>query len=312
MAITRYLMIGEEDEYGVEALNFPETVDPETASIDPAGDDKLIYEGMGGLDRRAGLGVYSTAGDITIPLDNLVSGWFFKWALGGYEVSGTVGSYTHIFTPQMTANMQSFSARIGKDIMEHVFLGNVVSSINIEVDSEWALMTVSTVGAKDKRAELAETVDYTEGLFYTAPMASLTQDGTDKSAEVNSLSLTIDTGADVESSQGFGSRFPTKAMRGSTLVEMELTLSFDSDEELINFWGGADGPSTTDIQEFAYTLSFGDEIDFIFPRVVYTTSGQPAEGRDGITQTLTARAMYDDVSKVGPIQISMTNDKESY
>lgn len=312
MAITRYLMIGEESEYAVEASEYQETLDPESASFDPAGDDKLIYAGMGGLDRRAGLGVYSTAGDIIMPLDDLSTGWFWKWALGGYEVTGSGDSYTHIFSPKLGGLMQSFSAKIGKDIFEHVFLGNVVSSISVAVDNEWALMTISTVGAKDKKSTLETQLEYTEGVYFTAPMASLHKNDTDKSADVNSLTLNIETGANVEDSAGFGSRFPTKAFRGEMVVSIELELGFDSDEELLDFWGENDGPSTTNIEEFGYTLSFGNNLDFIFPRLVYTASGQPAEGRDNITQSVTARALYDDVNKEGPIIISLTNNKESY
>lgn len=319
MAITRYLKIGEESEYAVEASEYAETLDPESASIDPAGDDKLIYEGMGGLDRRAGLGVYSTAGDITIPLDDLATGWFWKWALGNYEVTGTddgegniTAPYTHIFSPATTPLMHSFSAKIGKDIFEHVFLGNVVSSISLEVANEWALMTVSTVGAKDKKSTLEQNIEYTEGTYFTAPMASLRKNNVDISASINSLSLSIETGANIEDSAGFGSRFPTKAFRGALVVNLEAELGFDSIEELIAFWGDNDGPSTTNINEFSYTLSFGDNLDLIFPRLVYTASGQPAEGRENITQSVTARALYDDVNKEGPIIVSLTNNKESY
>mgnify|MGYP001230979856 CR=1 FL=1 len=319
MAITRYLKIGEESEYAVEASEYAETLDPESASIDPAGDDKLIYEGMGGLDRRAGLGVYSTAGDITIPLDDLATGWFWKWALGNYEVTGTddgegniTAPYTHIFSPATTPLMHSFSAKIGKDVFEHVFLGNVVSSISLEVANEWALMTVSTVGAKDKKSTLDENIEYTEGTYFTAPMASLRKNNVDISASINSLSLSIETGANIEDSAGFGSRFPTKAFRGALVVNLEAELGFDSVEELIAFWGDDEGPSTTNIDEFSYTLSFGDNLDLIFPRLVYTASGQPAEGRENITQSVTARALYDDVNKEGPIIVSLTNNKESY
>lgn len=319
LAITRYLMIGEESEYAVEATEYAETLDPESASIDPAGDDKLIYEGMGGLDRRAGLGVYSTSGDITMPLDDLATGWFWKWALGNYEVTGTddgegniTAPYTHIFSPATTPLMHSFSAKIGKDIFEHVFLGNVVSSISLEVDSEWALMTVSTVGAKDKKSTLEQNIEYTEGTYFTAPMASLRKNNVDISASINSLSLSIETGANIEDSAGFGSRFPTKAFRGALVVNLEAELGFDSVEELIAFWGDNEGPSTTNIDEFSYTLSFGDNLDLIFPRLVYTASGQPAEGRENITQSVTARALYDDVNKEGPIIVSLTNNKESY
>lgn len=319
MAITRYLMIGEESEYAVEASKYPETLDPESASIDPEEDDKLIYEGMGGLDRVAGLGVYSTAGEIVIPVDDEATGWFWKWALGGYEVTGTddgdegtKAPYTHIFHPQLGGLMDSFSAKIGKDIFEHIFLGNVISEIQIEVDNEWALMTVSTLGAKDKKGTLTDDLNYTEGMLFTAPMASLRKNDDDKSASVNSLSMTIETGANIEDSAGFGSRFPTKAFRGGTVVELELELGFDTTEELLTFWGDDDGPSTTGIEEFDYTLSFGDNLDFIFPRLVYTGSGQPAEGRDNITQSLTARALYDNEEKEGPIIISMTNNREEY
>lgn len=323
MAITRYLMIGEESSYAEEATKYDETLDPESASIDPEGEDKLIYEGMGGLDRTAGLGVYSTAGEIAIPLDDLATGWFWKWALGGYEVTGTeedngedgttvTKPYTHIFSPALGGLMDSFSAKIGKDIFEHVFLGNVVESISIEVESEWALMTISTLGAKDKKSILESDLEYTEGILFTAPMASLTKDKEDKSASINSLTMSLETGANIEDSAGFGSRFPTKAFRGSMLVELEMELGFDSEEELLSFWGDNDGPSTEKIDEFGYTLSFGDNVDFIFPRLVYTSSEQPAEGRDNIVQSLTARAMYDDKEKEGPVIVSITNDKESY
>lgn len=313
MAITRYLMIGEEQEYGVEAQNYTETLDPESASIDPAGDDKLIYEGIGGLDRTVGLGIYTTSGEISVPLDDVATGWFWKWALGGYEVSGDAeNGYTHIFTPKPGGLMPSFSAKIGKDIFEHVFLGNVIESIELEVDSEWALMTISTIGAKDKKSTLQDRVEYTEGKMFTAAMASLTKNGEDKNASINSLSLSIETGANIEDSAGFGSRFPTKAFRGPMVVELELELGFDSVEELIDFWGDEEGPSTSKVNEFGYTLSFGNNLDFIFPRLIYTASGQPIEGRDKISHTLTARALYDDKTGEGPLIISLTNNKPSY
>lgn len=348
-------MIGEESSYAEEAKEYPETLDPETASIDPEGEDKLVYEGMGGLDRRAGLGIYSTAGDITLPVDDLATGWFWKWALGNYEViapdddngeddndngddggngggdnggddggeddsgdSGgstlteSSGKYTHIFSPSTEALMDSFSAKIGKDIFEQVYLGNVIESIELEMEDEWALMTVSTLGAKDKSGTLSDDVEYTDGMLFTAPMASLSKNETDISPSINSLGMTIETGASIEESAGFGSRFPTKAFRGSLLVELELELGFDSPDELITFWGEKDKPSETTIEEVEYTVSLGDNLDFIFPRLVYIGSEQPAEGRDGIVQTVTARALYDDKNKEGPLIISLTNDKESY
>src|SRR5699024_1007591 len=96
---------------------------------------------------------------------------------------------THIFSPELGGLMHSFSAKIGKDIFEHIALGNVVESISIEMESEWALMTVSVLGAKDKRSTLEAEIDYTDGNLFTAPMARLSKGDTDVSPDVNSLSL---------------------------------------------------------------------------------------------------------------------------
>lgn len=305
-------MIGEETEYAVEATEYSETLDPESAALDPESDDKLIYEGMSGIDRIAKLGVYSTSGSITLPLDDLATGWFWKWLLGGYEVEGTEPSYTHIFTPKRETLMPSFSAKVGKDFIEHTFLGNVIESVELAVENEWALLTINVLGAKDKKSTLEENIEFTEGNVFTAPMASLEKNSTDISASISAMNLSIETGADIERGQGFGSRFPTKAFAGSLVVNIELTLGFDTEDELITFWGGSDGPSNENIDEVEYSVHFGDNVDLTFPRLVYTASGQPAEGREGIEQTVTARALFDDTTKEGPILVSLTNGKESY
>lgn len=310
--ITKYLRYGEETDFGQETSDYAETVDPTTASLDPAGDDKLILEGIGGLDRVAGLGVYSTAGDIGIPLDDQATGWFWKWALGGYEASGDAGAYTHTFTPQLGGLMTPFSCAVGKDQFEHVFTGNVISEISLEADAEWAALSVSVMGSKDLRATLVEEVDYTEGHMFTAPEGRLVSGQSDRSADVNSVSLSISTGADVTTSAGFGSRFPTKATRGSMEVSMELSLAFDSMDELERFWGETQGPSTDNIEEESYTLSFGDSIDIVIPRTVATSVGQPADGRGTISQSVTLRGLYSETTRSGPVEVHLTNDRESY
>lgn len=314
-SIVRYLRVGEESAYATEAATYSETLDPSSAALDPATEDKLVWEGIGGLDRRAGLGVYTTEGDITLPLDDTATGWFWKWALGGYSVSGTTPSFTHMFTPQQGATMPSFSAAIGKDITEHIFLGNVVSSIELAAESEWAELTVSTVGAKDKKGPLQEQVTYTDGQLFTAPNGTLVRGGspgTDLSVDVNSVTLTIETGANVEDNAGFGSRFPSKASRGGLMASLEIQLAFTSTDQLVAFWGGSDGPSTDTITEDQFTLSFGPNLDIAFPRLIFTGAEQPAEGREAITQTLTGRGLYDDGSGDGPVSVSLTNDRETY
>lgn len=310
--ISKYLRFGEESAFGQEAANLPETVDPTSASLDPAGDDKLIHEGMGGLDRVAGLGVYSTAGDISIPLDDAATGWFWKWALGGYEVSGSADNFTHTFSPQLSGLMTPFTCAVGKDLFEHVFTGNVISEISLEADSEWANLSVSVVGSRDLRGDLVDDVVYTEGHMYTAPEGRLVSGQTDRSADINSVNLSISTGANIEDSAGFGSRFGSKATRGSMEVTLELSLAFDSMDELVRYWGGSDGPSSDTITEESYTLSFGDAIDIVIPRAVATAVEQPADGRGTITQSVTLRGMYSETTKTGPVEVHLTNNRESY
>lgn len=310
--ITKYLRYGEESTFGQETTNYAETVDPTTASLDPAGDDKLILEGIGGLDRTVGLGVYSTAGEIALPVDDVATGWFWKWALGGYEVAGTSGSFTHTFTPQLGGLMTPFSCAIGKNQFEHVFTGNVITEISLEADSEWASLSVSTVGSRDKHAALTDDIEYTEGVMFTAPDGRLVSGQTDLSADINSVSLSVSTGASIENSAGFGSRFPTKGERGSMEVALDLSLSFDSMDQLIQFWGSSTGPSTDTIVDESYTLSFGDALDIVIPRTVATNVEQPADGRGTITQSLTLRGLYDQTTRSGPVEVHLTNARESY
>ncbi|MGP4041896.1 phage tail tube protein [Gracilibacillus sp. D59] len=318
MAITRYLQVGEESEYGVESTNYNATIDPESADIESEDDDKLIYEGMSGLDRIASLGVYSTSGSFSMPVDSILSGYFWKWALGGYAVTGTddgtgnmVAPFTHEFTPERGGTLPSFSAKVGKDIFEHKFFGNVIESIELEIESEWALMTVSTLGAKDEKGTLTEPT-FNEGEVFSAPECTLDKGSTDISAKVQSASLSVETGANIEDGQGFGSRFPTKAFQGSMVATLELSLQFEDMTELEAYWGSATGPSIDTLQEFAYTLHLGVDYDITFPRMVYTAANQPSEGRDHIVQTVTARALFDQATGTGPIQVSVTNDKDTY
>lgn len=312
MAITRYLKIAEEKEFGEKASKDDRfTLDPESAEIDPEDDDKLIWEGMSGLDWLAAVGPYSTSGDIVLPFDKNVAPWFFKWALGGYEKDGK----THKFFPDRKPTLTSFTAWIGKDITEQIFLGNAVEEIELEVEDEWAEMTVSTVGQKDEKGELDDKIKYDVTDAFTAPMVTVERgDDNDMTADVDSLTLTISTNAEVEDAIGPGSRFPQKAYNGELEVTLEMELGFTKTDELERFWGGSDGPSKDTIEDFPITLHLGEDVDVQLPRAIYTQAEQPAEGRDTIVQTLTAQGLVDpDEDNEGPIIVSVDgNDVNEY
>lgn len=308
MAITRYLQIAEEEKFAEEADRATaKTIDPESVEIDPEDEDKLIHEGISGLDRIAVLGMYSTAGDISTPFDNVVTPWFFKWALGGYEQEAT----TNKFFPQRKPTLTSFTAWTGRDVMEQVFLGNVVEELELEVEDEWAMLTVSTVGAKDKKGTLEDTLDYDEGDVFAAPSVEIERGQTDLTAHVDAMTLTIETGADMEEAHGPGSRFPKRAYTGEMVVELEMEIGFTQLDQLESFWGGTNGPSESDIEDFSLTLHVGQDIDIILPRAVYIQSQQPVEGRDHITQTVVARGLVDpQQGNEGPIIVSVDNGED--
>lgn len=303
MAITRYLKIAEEKEFAKKASEDDRfTLDPESAEIDPEDDDKLIYEGMSGLDRLVEPGPYSTDGDIETVFDKEITPWFFKWALGGYEKDGD----THKFYPDRKPTMTSFTAWIGKDIMEHVFLGNVIEELELEVEDEWAELTVSVLGAKDEKDDLDEDIKYDEGSVFASHAVEVERGDNDMTADVDSLTLTIETGAEVEDAIGPGSRFPQKAYTGEMKVELEMELGFTHKDELVKYWGDKDGPSKNEVEDFDLTIHIGDDIDIIIPRAVYTQAEQPAEGRDHITQTVVARGLVDpDEDNEGPVVVTV-------
>jgi len=309
MPIYRYVGIGEEQEFGVAAPAV-EYMDPESAEIDPSGDQAIIYEGASGLDRIAKPGAYFSEGSLTAPVDLIAFPWFFKWALGGYSKQGE-GPYTHTFFPQQSPLMKSFTARVGKDIFEHVFTGMVVSTLELALEDQLLLGTVEMLGGRDEKGTLADPVNFTQGPVYAFHEVNATVDGVDESAALETFTLTIETGADNEAGRTIGSRFPRRAYRGALVVEAEMTLGFFSTSQLERFWGTPTGPTIGDLQEFPMTINVGPNIDIVIPRGIYTAMEQPVAGRERIEQTATLRGLVA-ADGTGPIQISITNSKESY
>jgi len=309
MSVYRYFAVGEETTFGtpVPAVEY---MDPESAEMDPSGDQAIIYEGISGLDRIAKPGAYFSEGSVTAPVDLDVFPWFFKWALGGVNTTGE-GPYTHTFFPQQSPLMPSFTARVGKDIFEHIFSGVVVGSLELSLEDQLLLGTVEMLGGKDEKGTLADPVEFTQGPVYAFHEVNATIDGMDESAILETFTLTIETGADNEAGRTVGSRFPRRAYRGALVVEMEMNLAFDSTRHLEKFWGTPTGPTTGDLQEFPLTINVGPDIDIVIPRGIYTAMEQPVGGRERIEQTGTLRGLVTS-DGTGPIQISVTNNKTAY
>jgi hypothetical protein len=309
MGVTRYLGFAEETTFGT-AVAAVETIDPGSAELDPSGDQALIYEGVSRLDRIVAPAQYLSEGSIETPFDLESFPWFLKWAPGGYSVTGT-GPYIHSFFPQDFALMKSFTARVGKDVFEHVFSGCVVSSLELELDDSFLTASIDVAGGKDSKATLQATPTFTQGEIYAPHQVTAEINGVDESAFIESFSIKIDTGADNESGVTIGSRFPRRAFRGAFEIEMELNLSFFSTAQLEKFWGTSTGPTSTTLLEFDTTIKVGTDVVIHIPRAVYTAMSQPLGGRDRIEQTATLRALVAENGS-GPIAFTITNDKATY
>ena len=111
---------------------------------------------------------------------------------------------------------------------------------------------------------------------------------------------------------GFGSRFPSKHIKGSFLVEGEFTLAFESMAQLERFWGSATGPVSETPSAFNVWINVGPNLDIIIPRAIYTQVQQPVSGRDSIEQTVTVRGLVDASSGTGPVEITLNNDVATY
>jgi len=310
MAITRYLSFVEEATHGTPVLTGGETIDPLSAEIEPSGDTTLIYEGASRLDKLVAPGPYINEGEISTAFDDKAFPWFIKWALGGYEVTGS-GPYTHRFYPSPRALMQPFTVRVGKDIFEHIYSGCVVSTLGIEYDREFVNGNVEIISGRDSQQTVVEGPEFTQGNVYAGCNVTVEIDATDQSTYVETFTLNIETGADSESGITVGSRYPRRSFQGAVMVELEMTMSFFDTSQLELFWGDPAGPLGCNVGDFPMTIHVGDNVDIVLPRLTYTNVSIPLPGRDRIEQTVTARGLVA-ADGSGPVEFSITNDIESY
>lgn len=313
MAVKKYLMIGKETTFGTKASTKDVTIDPESVELDPAGDSVLFYEGISGLDRFIEAGRYESGGSVSFPVDNKTFGHFVKYALGatGYTKTGTAPSITHTFVPAQDPRMDSFTAFVGKDVLEHVFTGCSITNLTISGGEGFVSASVDIISGKDEKATLASTVTFTTGKLYGSHTVAVKIGGTDQSTKVESFTLSIDTGA--KHQFNVGNRYPSKSNRGSMVVSGDLSLSFDDTNELERYWGSVSGASNI-INEFQLDFIIGaasTDISVSLPATVYTSMGQPVSGRGRIEQSGSFRAKQKS-DGTGPIQVVIVNDVTTY
>lgn len=222
-------------------------------------------------------------------------------------VQQVTGKYTHIFTKSLVPLLLPFTARVGKDLFEHVFSGCVLDSLEIEIAADIIKATLGIAASKDSKGVLPADVDFNEGNIFAPHNVTASINGEDASVRVEELNLSIANNADLESGRTIGARFPRRGYRGALEVTGDISLAFIDTAELERFWGSHDGPTSGELIEFPLTINIGENLDISFPRVVYTSMGQPLGGRDRIEQEGSFQALVD-ASGEGPVIITLVND----
>lgn len=296
--ILRYAGFAPESEFdGDPAPSADFHVDIASAGLDTPGDDSILTYG-GGIGRARNIwrpGFYAPEGNIQFATDIKTIAWVLKWALGGYSFNDT--DEEHEIWGSTVRNLPTFATRLGKDLFEHVFTGCAVNSFSLEVEDEFASVTMDVVAARDKREDIKSVGDLSLREDYPVAFHEVTfklNEDEDISAKVRSLELEVDNNIDSGDGRGLGSRHPYRLPAAEREVGLSLELWFDDMSELERFWGGPDGPTAGGQEEFksSIVLDAGEagSAEIVLPRCVYGDVETQPSGRDNIEQSAEAMA----------------------
>ena len=297
--ILRYLGLAEETKFA-EPKEAEFHVDIASASLDTPSDSHLDFESsMGRGARMHRPGFYSPSGNIVYAFDISTIRWLLKWALGGY-VSTEGGNLHEIYASDNT-DLPSFTARLGKDVFEHVFAGCKINSLEISVEDSFCQATAELVSVKDSRDTLEQQHELILPEDYPLAFYEVTasMNDSDISADVKSFTLTINNGIDAAAGRSIGSRYPRKLLAAGREVTLSTSMFFENTEQLEKFWGSETGPSDKGAEEYSMEFNFdagdGKGMSLLLPRAIHTGLDIQPSGRDELVQEIEAKIYMDEV-----------------
>lgn len=292
--ILRYLGLAEETTFA-EPAEAEFHVDIASASLDSPSDTHLDFESsMGRGARMHRPGFYSPSGNIVYAFDIKTIRWLLKWTLGGYVF--TDQDNLHEIYASDSTDLPSFTARLGKDLFEHVFTGCKINSLEISVEDSFCQATAELVAVKDSKAVLKEQHELLLPEDYPLAFYDVTMnlDGSDISSQVKSFTLSISNGIDAASGRSIGSRFPRKLLAAEREITLSCSMFFEDTSQLERFWGGSFGPSDAGSQEYSLEFNFdaggGKGMIIKLPRVIHTSVDIQPSGREELVQEISAKA----------------------
>lgn len=292
--ILRYLGLAEETTFA-EPAEAEFHVDIASATLDSPSDTHLDFESSMGRGARIHRpGFYSPSGNIVYAFDIKTIRWLLKWTLGGYVF--TDQDNLHEIYASDNTDLPSFTARLGKDLFEHVFTGCKINSLEISVEDSFCQATAELVAVKDSKAVLKEQHELILPEDYPLAFYDVTMnlDGSDISSQVKSFTLSISNGIDAASGRSIGSRYPRKLLAAEREITLSCSMFFEDTSQLERFWGGSLGPSETGSQEYSLEFNFdaggGKGMVIKLPRVIHTSVNIQPSGREELVQEISAKA----------------------
>jgi hypothetical protein len=293
--IFRYFAIGAEETYGT-AVAATLARDVESASLDSPGAGALLVpdRGLSRARRQVRAGFYAPAGDVSLPADFEIMKALFGYALGTVVEDAP----EFVVTGTDETVLPSFTARIGRDLSEHVFAGCAVNTLTMEASDSFIKLTAGIKAQKDSLSTLKDLEALLALGLDAEPLTAfheLTCDAGYESARVRSLVLKIENGIDETRGRGVGSRFPYRLRVGARTVSVDLVLDFDSLDQFYGFWGNEQGPSADSPTEFAFTFTVtdrdGNEALFTLPRAYVAEGKHATAGRAPMDEAVTLNAL---------------------
>lgn len=232
----------------------------------------------------------------------------------------------------MSANnvLPSFTARVGKDLFEHVFLGTVVNSLQLQVAGELLMGTLDCLAQKDDQATLTAVANLLLDDEYplafhevTAYLAAVGVTPTDEiSADVKEVTMNFGNNLGADRGRSIGSRFAARLVAEQFECNLSLSLFFTDTSWLEDYWGTASGPSggPDSVVEKACLFEFDGGVygkcKILFPRLRMTGIQIQPSGRGEIVQPVEVQAFQatttldDGVTEVTtPVLVSLENDE---
>lgn len=298
MAIPRYFTAYLEENWGQEGNVQTIAVNALSVDVDVNDDSMIIAEG--GLARSPmyyAVGAYLPEMSLECYADLVNLGWLLWMALGNLEGEGTSQS-PYLITPADAYTLPSFTARIGSELYERKLLGCVCSKMELACEIGLAKLSADFLCKKDTKGTLLESVSYP-----SKPIISFTgitverPTGTNISAKIKSLNLSIENDLNTEDFVTFASRFAQAHRLGSLKVGLKLTAIFDSLNLLESFWGGTSGPSESGTETTSLALKIfsgaSENLVLNFPAVLLKKVTHGLEGRDPIELEIEGEALAD-------------------